>query len=1136
VKLLVNNQIVETTALVDSGATGNFLDLGLLSLANFPLQRLPKPIQAYNVDGSTNRKGTILWKTKIPVLPFQENNGLELMIVSLGRRQIILGMPWLKAQNPHIDWKANTLSLPASPRTEDHITPQRYLLRWLGLDIDQELSRLHARRYSPGDVAPLSECLPQATEHINNTTTKEVVIPDWCKDFEDVFSERTHDRLPPHRSYDHTIELKDSFVPKVAKVYALNPTEREACKAFVDEHLKTGRIIPSKSPQAAPFFFVSKKDGGLRPCQDYRYLNSHTVRNAYPLPLIPELIDDMKDSTLFTKFDVRWGYNNVRIKEEDQWKGAFITPFGLFEPTVMFFGFCNGPPTFQTFMNSIFADMIAERWLKIYIDDLGIHTKGDLTLHHERTRRVLLRLREHGLALKLSKSIFDAPRMDFLGMIIGQGKIEMDPSKLTAIRDWKPPASVKGIRSFLGFANFYRKFIPNFSNVVAPLNLLTRKEQPWLWTPLQQRAFDSLKTTFSSAPVLSIPDTTRPFSIMTDASLLAAGAILLQEDTNTDLHPCAYFSKTFIAAERNYDIYDRELLAVILALTEWKQYLQGTTHPVTIITDHKNLSYIKDPRKLSRRQARWALFLQDFDIVWKVLPGTKMAPADALSRRDYVDTSLDNVDTAIVPSPAIINALDLSLVRYIHSSSASDPLVLRAIQNLSQETPLFPRSALADWTFDNGNLYYKHRLYVPPSARSQILHSIHSSPLSGHLGRFRTKAIVERDFWWPGLSTFVTSFVTGCAVCQQNKVRTHPVTPPLNPIKSTTTLPFKQLSVDLVTDLPLSAGHDSLMVVVDHGLTKGVILVPCSKTIDANGIAQLFFEFVFKRFGLHDTLISDRGPQFASAFARELARILHYDVRLSTAYHPQTDGQTERANQEIETYLRIFCANKPHDWSKFLTSAEFVHNSVPHSSTKTSPFSLILGYEPRAYPSLGKTFIPALEGRLSSLETARKEALAAHESARRIMIERSSRKFSPWKVGNKVWLEATNLRIPYPSRKLAPKRHGPFEIAQVLSPLVYRLRLPPTWKIHDVFHAHLLSSYRQTDAHGPSFLKPPPDVIDNEEEYEVDHIVSHKGSPGRRLYLTAWKGYPSSENTWEPESNLRHAPLILKRYKNTRNL
>jgi hypothetical protein len=219
-----------------------------------------------------------------------------------------------------------------------------------------------------------------------------------------------------------------------------------------------------------------------------------------------------------------------------------------------------------------------------------------------------------------------------------------------------------------------------------------------------------------------------------------------------------------------------------------------------------------------------------------------------------------------------------------------------------------------------------------------------------------------------------------------------------------------------------------------------------------------------------------------------------------------------------------------------------------------SPFSLILGYEPRVYPPLGKTFLPALEGHLSSLESARKEALAAHETACRIMTERSSRKFSPWKVGDKVWLEATNLHIPYPSRKLAPKRHGPFEIAQVLSPLVYQLCLPPTWKIHDGFHTHLLSSYRQTETlssyrqtetlssyrqtetHEPSFLKPLPDIIDNEEEYEVDHIVSHKGSPGRRLYLIAWKGYPSSENTWEPESNLCHTPLVLKNYKNTRNL
>ena len=181
-------------------------------------------------------------------------------------------------------------------------------------------------------------------------------------------------------------------------------------------------------------------------------------------------------------------------------------------------------------------------------------------------------------------------------------------------------------------------------------------------------------------------------------------------------------------------------------------------------------------------------------------------------------------------------------------------------------------------------------------------------------------------------------------------------------------------------------------------------------------------------------------------------------------------------------------------------------------------------------------FLPALESRLSSLDLARKEALAAHESAWQIMIEWSSWRFSPWKVGDKVWLEATNLWIPYPSRKLAPKRHAPFEIAQVLSPLVYKLRVPSIWKIHNVFHATLLSSYWQTEAHGPSFSQPPPDLIDSEEEYKVDHIVSHKGSPGRRLYLTTWKGYPSSENTWEPELNLHHAPTILQEFKRTHGI
>ena len=423
----------------------------------------------------------------------------------------------------------------------------------------------------------------------------EPTIPDWCKDFADVFSEKTHEQLPPHHPYDHTIELCPDFISKVTKIYSLNLVEMEMCKSFVEEHLKTGWIVPSKSLQASPFFFVPKKDGTLRPCQDYHYLISHTIRNAYPLPLIPKLIDDMKESTLFTKFDIHWGYNNIRIWEEDQWKVAFITPMGLFEPTVMFFGFCNAPPTFQAFMNHIFANMLREKWLKIYMDDLGIHTKDDIDLHHEQTRRVLQQLQEHGLSVKLSKCVFDTPCMEFLGMIIGQGEVRMDKKKLEAIKEWKPPTSIKGVQSFTGFTNFYRKFIPDFFNIVAPFNLLTWKGEPWVWTQLQQRAFKHLKHIFSSAPVLKIPDVTHPLSIMTDTSLLAAGAVLMQMDENSDLHPCMYFSHTFSSAQCNYDIYDRELLAIILALEEWCQYLQGTAHPITIITNIKTFPTSKTP-------------------------------------------------------------------------------------------------------------------------------------------------------------------------------------------------------------------------------------------------------------------------------------------------------------------------------------------------------------------------------------------------------------------------------------------------------------------------------------------------------------------------------------------------------------
>jgi len=345
--------------------------------------------------------------------------------------------------------------------------------------------------------------------------------------------------------------------------------------------------------------------------------------------------------------------------------------------------------------------------------------------------------------------------------------------------------------------------------------------------------------------------------------------------------------------------------------------------------------------------------------------------------------------------------------------------------------------------------------------------------------------------------------------------------------------PFAQLSVDLITDLPESQGFDSVMVVVDHGLTKGVIITPCNKTITAEGVAKLFFSKVFSRFGLHDKLISDRGPQFASKFARELGRLLDYEVALSTAYHPQTDGQTERLNQELETYLRIYCRTTPTEWAKHLPMAEFVHNHRRHSARDASPFFLMMGYEPRGIPHvLPDSTLPAVEDRAKFLQNIRKEALACHELAMQRMAARTHQNpFKPWTEGEKVWLSAANLMTHFPSRKLAPKRHGPFEITTVLSPITYKLKLPKSWKVHPVFHASELSSYRETDIHGPNFPEPPPEIINQEEEYEIDGIKAHKTLRKKLHYLVSWKGYSSAEDSWLPESQFKHAPTLLKTYK-----
>ena len=304
------------------------------------------------------------------------------------------------------------------------------------------------------------------------------LVPKEYHSFKDVFSKESFDELPPKKPWDHAIELKPGSEPHTTKVYPLAPNEQAQLDEFLAENLKSGRIRPSKSPMASPVFFIKKKDGSLRLVQDYRKLNEMTIKNSYPLPLISELVTKLRKARWYTKLDVRWGYNNVRIKEGDEWKAAFRTSRGLFEPLVMFFGLTNSPATFQTMMNDLFTELIDEGVVIIYLDDILIYTET-MEEHQKIVKRVLEILRKNHLYLKAEKCEFEKDRVEYLGLIISPGKIEMDPVKVEGVSKWPSPSNVKEVQSFVGFANFYRRFIKDFADIARPLHDLTRKDAPW---------------------------------------------------------------------------------------------------------------------------------------------------------------------------------------------------------------------------------------------------------------------------------------------------------------------------------------------------------------------------------------------------------------------------------------------------------------------------------------------------------------------------------------------------------------------------------------------------------------------------------------------------------------------------------